>query len=527
MKSRSEHPMTRALRARATPLLALLAGLTGSCSTTPLPEIGTEDRANNGVSTMRVTIQGMTNRGLPESPLSFDASHEFTVKVEALGLDGNPVPTFNSTAQIAVTPGVLTTITGPNVSGRLVRLTAGVAEGVVVRFVRAYGETRISAEEQGYDLRTEPGAPACADGIDNDRDGRIDFPADFGCAAPNDDSERGGSYAQGVSAPMFIGTPTIDDIQGSGGTSPLLNERVNVTRGSIVVTRISTSGFWVTDTARVFCPAPGGGMRRCANSLFSFNFRLPEGMRPCDRLARLSGTVQEFVSTTQMAQPSWTIPPEGLFTERSGMCPIPDAVVLRPTAMGEMPSSTPTVEALDMTSMADRLEPLENAVVRLQNVLLSPNVGPERASCDMAMGTCTFAPGRSNCDLRGDRGDGVVNFDDPLEALCSNTCQRTVGCSEWTGWIRFGQMAVDFTQNQPPNVQRFIIAPREAISNFDPLNQPAPGVRATVTGTLKQVGPNYIVEPRCTVDLVFEGRGTVLAPNASCVTPRAIVEESG
>ncbi|MBL8684545.1 MAG: hypothetical protein JNK05_35550 [Myxococcales bacterium] len=526
MKSRTNHEVRRSAR-RAIGLLALTAAFAGSCSNTPLPDPGSEDRANNGVSTMRVTITGATNRGLPETPLAFDATHEFTVKVEALGRDGNPVPTFNGTAQIAVTPGVMTNISGPNVTGRLVRLSAGVAEGIVVRFVRAYGETRISAEEQGYDLRTEPGNPSCADGMDNDMDGRVDYPADYGCAAPNDDSERGGSYAQGVSNAIFIGTPTVDDVQGSGGTSPLLNERVNITRGSLVVTRISVSGFWVTDTARVFCPAEGGGMRRCANSLFSFNFRLPEGMRPCDRLARLSGTVQEFVSTTQMAQPSWNIPPEGLFTDRSGTCPIPEAVVLRPTAMGEMPSSAPALEVLDMSDMSERLEPLENAIVRLQNVVLSQNVGPARASCDMAAGTCTFGPGRSNCDLRGDRGDGVVNFDDPLEALCANTCQKTVGCSEWTGWIRFGQMAVDFAQNQPANVQRFIIAPREAISNFDPLNQPAPGVRATVTGTLKQVGPNWIVEPRCTVDLVFDGRGTVLAPNASCVTPRAIGEESG
>lgn len=236
--------------------------------------------------------------------------------------------------------------------------------------------------------------------------------------------------------------------------------------GLLAVTRISVSGFWVTDTSRVFCPAEGGGMRRCASSLFSFNFRLPEGMRPCDRLSRLSGTVQEFVGTTQMSQPAWTIPAEGLFTDQSGMCPIPEAVVLRPKAMGEMVSSAPALEVLDMASMDEALEPLENALVRLQNVTIPQNVGPARASCDMAMGTCTYAPGRSNCDFTG---DNVVDFDNPLEALCANTCQKTTGCSEWTGWIRFGQMAVDFGENQPGNVQRFIIAPREAIPNFEPI----------------------------------------------------------
>lgn len=514
---------TMARRSRALLLCALTSSAV-SCIGAPLPEIGREDRENNGVLSMRVSITSTEDRGAPGAPLPFSAPHEYTVRVEALGRDGNPLPTFNGTALLSVTPGVLTGLSGPGVSGRLVRLNAGVAEGVVVRFIRSYGEARIFAEEQGYDLNDGSSTPACADGLDNDNDGRVDYPADFGCAAPNDNTERGGSYAQGVSEAIFVGTPSIDDIQGPGTTSPLLNERVTVDTGTLVVTRISVSGFWVTDTSRVFCPAEGGGMRRCASSLFSFNFRLPDGMRPCDRLSRLSGTIQEFVGTTQMAQPAWTIPAEGLFTDQSGMCPIPDAVVLRPSAMGEMPSSAPALEVVNMASMDEVLEPLENALVRLPNVTISQNVGPAQPECNMAMGTCTYAPGRSNCDFTG---DNIVDFDNPLEALCANTCQRTVGCSEWTGWIRFGQMAVDFTENQPTNVQRFIIAPREAISNFDPLNQPAPGVRATVTGTLKQVGPNWIIEPRCTVDLVFDGQGTVQPANASCVTPRTIGEESG
>jgi hypothetical protein len=504
---------------------ALIAlGSAGALSCGPaLPDPGRGDRAGSGVATMRVTITA-GERGAPEMPRSFAVAHEFTLRVEALGEGGSPVTGFNGTAMLSVSPGVLTGISGPGVSGRLVRLNAGVADGVVVRFQRAYGEARIYAEEQGYDL-TADGAPAqCSDGMDNDGDGLADYPADYGCAAPNDDSERGGTYALGASEAIYVGTPTIDDIQGSGGNSPLLNERVTVDRGTLVVTRISVGGFWVTDTSRTFCPSPTGGMRRCANSLFSFNFRLPEGMRPCDRLSRLAGTVQEFTGSTQLAQPAWTIPAEGLFTERSGACPIPDAVVLRPKAMMEMAASRESEEVLDMASMDEVLEPLENTLVRLPNVVISRNVGPMVVPCDVNTGMCTFAPGQSNCDQNR---DNVVDFDNPVEALCANTCQKAAGCSEWTGWIRFGQMAVDFAENQPSGVQRFIIAPREAISNFDPLNQPAPGVRATVTGTLKQVGPNWIVEPRCTVDLVFDGRGAVRPARESCVTPRSVSEESG
>lgn len=502
--------------------LAMSLGVLGSCGPA-LPDIGRTDRIPNGVSTVRVTITPPEqDRGNRDVPLPFTNRHQYTVNIDALGADGNPKADFNGTLMVSVSPGVLTGIAGAGVTGRLVRLTNGSAAGINVSFERAYGETRIYAEEQGYDLSDDPNVtPACADGMDNDGDGLADFPADPGCAAPNDNDERSGSYALGASEAIYIGTPTVDDIQGPGTNSPLLNQRVTIDRGTLVVTRISVSGFWVTDTSRVMCPSESGGMRRCASSLFAFNFRLPEGMRPCDRLGSLLGTVQEFTGTTQLAQPAWRIPADGLYTDRTPMCPIPEAVVLRPTAPMERASTAPLEEVLDMANMDAPLEPLENALVRVSSVRLSPNVGPERVSCSNA-GVCDFAPGRSNCDQNG---DGVVDFNLTSEALCANLCQTTVGCSEWTGWIRFGQMAVDFTANQPNGVQRFIVSPREAISNFNPLNQPFPGTAMTVTGTLKQVGPNWIIEPRCTLDLVFDGQGTVVAPNAACVTPRSIVEE--
>jgi LPXTG-motif cell wall-anchored protein len=36
------------------------------------------------------------------------------------------------------------------------------------------------------------GGPQCADGVDNDKDGKIDYPADKGCTSAKDDSEAGG-----------------------------------------------------------------------------------------------------------------------------------------------------------------------------------------------------------------------------------------------------------------------------------------------------------------------------------------------
>lgn len=43
------------------------------------------------------------------------------------------------------------------------------------------------------------GSPECSDGIDNDQDGEIDFPADSGCSDANDDSEASGSTSGGSS----------------------------------------------------------------------------------------------------------------------------------------------------------------------------------------------------------------------------------------------------------------------------------------------------------------------------------------
>ena len=51
--------------------------------------------------------------------------------------------------------------------------------------------------------------PSCADGLDNDEDGDVDFPKDPGCAFANDNTEGGGRYSQGVSVPIFYTLPRI------------------------------------------------------------------------------------------------------------------------------------------------------------------------------------------------------------------------------------------------------------------------------------------------------------------------------
>ena len=48
-------------------------------------------------------------------------------------------------------------------------------------------------------------APACRDGVDNDRDGKTDYPADHGCTSPRDTTERKGA-ATGNCDPAY---PTV------------------------------------------------------------------------------------------------------------------------------------------------------------------------------------------------------------------------------------------------------------------------------------------------------------------------------
>ena len=456
------------------------------------------------IAFVTVTItQG--ERGSVAAPLPYAATAvTYTVHIEAQDSAGAPANGFQGFVSLSVTPGALQLVEGPGVQGRSVQLTNGVADGVRLTFARAYGETRVWAEEEGYvpvDPNRQPPAQ-CADGIDNDADGRIDFPADYGCAAPNDDTERDGSYAIGTSEPIYFASPRVSDIQGHASTSPLVNERVTVTAGTMIVTRISNSGFWVTDTADTSCSG-----QPCFNHLFAFNFNLPNGLRPCDRLQQLQGTVAEFVSTTQLAQPGWTIAPDGLWIDQatSGACPIPDPTVITP---------------MMLASAAASLEPVESGLVRVENAALAPNIGPARPICTTSgtATTCDFAPGRSNCDANG---DGVITFTNPTEGACASACQTAAGCSEWTNWTRFGQLAVDLPM-QAAGTSRLVVAPQGALPGFDPARPPA-ALALAITGTLKQVGPSWVIEPRCEQDFVLPG-GTIRTTQESCLQPRTINE---
>jgi hypothetical protein len=182
-----------------------------------------------GVRTVRVTTRG--DRGTRARPLPFsDEGVDLTLSVAVFDASDQPLTTFDGTLTLSASPGSLVAVSSPGAIGNVVRLRAGRVDDVAVRIARAYGETRLWAEDTGYapvDPRRSP-LPACADGRDNDGDGFADFPGDVGCEAPNDDEERGGSFAVGTSEAIFFATPLLADVQGRGAQSPLVDQRVTV-----------------------------------------------------------------------------------------------------------------------------------------------------------------------------------------------------------------------------------------------------------------------------------------------------------
>jgi hypothetical protein len=266
----------------------------------------------------------------------------------------------------------------------------------------------------------------------------------------------------------------------------------------LVVTKINNSGFFVTDVDDRSC-TEGGRALACYNSIFAFNFRAPEGLRPCDLLSVFQGSVSEFVGYTELNQPGYQV---GLLWRpmdpQAGPCLIPDATVLTP----------------ELRADEARMEWYEAGLVRVENVLLPTMIGPALAPMGVPARDAT------NCDLNG---DGRVNFQDLAEAACANACAANPTCSEWSAWRRFGQVMVTLP-GMASAPARILFTPRDVQPSFDP--QRPRGPAATLTGTLRQVGPNWIIEPRCEADMVLQGDGQTVRPaRDTCLHERSEREE--
>ncbi|WP_156338633.1 hypothetical protein [Chondromyces crocatus] len=459
----------------------------------------TEGFSLDGASTFRVEVVRVNGEDPPSPDARLPANlgnvdETWEIVIEAR--DGRGQPTaFEGVVRLRAEPGAVQAVEGEGGMGRNLRVRGGRATATV-RVTGVFGDSRIWAEDLGYLPAEDPTKAACSNGINDDphEDMLIDFPADPGCAYADDDTEEGGTFAAGVSPPVAYALPRISDIQGRGSETPYKFESMEVNSAPpqrIVVTRISSDGFYVTDLAE---------QDLGYNHLYAFNFSTPPGMRVCDRIEYLAGTVNEFFGGTQIAFPSYRVRPPA----RGEDCEVPEPAIIEPFMVGNPVA----------------MEKLESGLVRIEGFHITANFGKNRATVSKQFpGIYEFKADQSNCDLNE---DGQVDFTSPTEGRCSEQCTSSTECSEWTSYSARGNYKVS-------NGAVMIQVNTSTVGGFDPTSHRGE-VLDVVTGTLRNFSGgslNWTVETRCSDDLACQATGCVPAPKSSkeaCVRLRTETE---
>ncbi len=501
--------------------LALIAGLSspGCSGGTPIRvdtlrlQVDLAPTAKIGLRTARL-------------PISLSSALDFPVTVTALLPDGTVDTTFNGEVRLSVKPGSVQAVSGPNSEGRNVKLVNGVATGVVVSLLGAFGDARILADDLGYlpadPLRKPP--PQCSNGLDDDGDGLIDFPADPGCAFGNDDTETGGTYSAGASSAIHFNYPRISDVRGlplGGGSTAYPNQQVQMNTGwntddpakcpkgkfpcfvfNSVVTRIAGDGFYATD---VDAQAATG-----YSSVFAYNFSPPPDMRVCDRLKSFGGTSSDFFGFTEINYPTWE---------------------LDQWDPNVRPCGVPEPHLLDVFEISDTVTLLKNtaALVRVQtspllDVHVTSKFGPGTPKCNLIdavkdIWTCEIGADATNCDLNK---DGKVDFGKNPEKTCAATCSADMAkeCTEFSDYLGRGNFLLVLKDLN--NVVSVVAANGLAANNFDAHALKGKPIGA-FTGTLRYFsgGSQFTIEARCDADIVTDPSKKPLPSDQACVFPRA------
>ena len=491
--------------------------------------------ALTGLSSFHVVVTGVNGAAPPTADAPLPANTGATLdtwdfEIEARTPEGKP-QAFDGEVRLSVQPGAVVSVEGDGALARNIKLKGGKASGKVV-VTAVYGPARLWVEDIGY----VPGDPTkkaeCENGKndDPDEDVLVDYPNDPGCALADDDSEAGGTHAAGNSPPVQYALPRLSDIQGHSSETPYpfegIEVKVDQPAQRVIVTRVSSDGFYVTDIA----PAEVAGGY---NSLFAFNFNTPPRMRICDRVTYLAGTVNEFFGFTELSFPSYRLdfPIEG-----KDPCEIPEPVVLR----GETLPDTVAMEKL------------ESALVRIEGFHVASKFGPKPVEKNLPDAD------HSSCDLNG---DGQVDFQSPDEGGCSDVCSADPECSEWTTFSARGNYKGYFKecQDEPKPCMTDADCPLSAapactmgkctvdtvakrceadsecttacviagqiqiqtgtVSGFDPSAHKGEVLEA-VTGTMRNFSGgslNWTIETRCPDDLACKGDGCVPEPLSSSV----------
>jgi hypothetical protein len=460
--------------------------------------------------------------GSPQ-PINFNPSNAYTVNLQMVDGDGNPVtydaPDVPPFVRITTKPGTVYTVNAGQ-DGRNVQLDQnGSAQNVAVTIVAAFGQTRIWAQDIGYvpvsDLTRQP-PPGCADGIDNDGDGLVDYPADPGCFSPNDDDETSGTGATGVSDVIYYARPRIADVRGatttSGTGTPFPNEQVDIDTGydlqnnvfkwDTVVTGLSSDGFFATDLQDA-TNDPQKGLQY--GSAFAYTFSAPTKIGVCDRLRVLEATSSDFFGYTELNFPTWAVE---YWDPQQRPCLVPDATVI----------------GVADWSNAGLMFKNESGLVRLatdatKNVALhvGGHMGAGRPTSTTGYTPAQDASGNwlTNCDLNG---DGKVNFSDPNEGACANACEADVECTEFSSFLSQGGFTIVVQDTTTASNVAKAQGEATAATSFDPVVNAGKPL-TSFTGMLRYFsgGSQFTIQARCDDDVRFKSGDQPLDSAHACV----------
>jgi len=466
-------------------------------------------------STSRITValtSGDVGTPAGRLPLDLAKGTPFAVHIEAHRPDGSVDESFNGWTRVSSKPGAVTPLDGPGTSGRNVHLANGRAD-VSLRVIGAYGDSRIWAEDLGYvpvdPTRNPP--PACADGKDNNGDGTIDYPNDPGCAYPNDDTEEIGSYVAGTTDVIHFVYPRVADVRGisqGGGATAFPHDQVQIDTGyrptenkfafSLVVTRIASDGFYVTDL-----DDPRG-----YTSIFAYNFSAPPRLRVCDRLTGLNATASDFFGFTELGFPTWQTEEWDPLVRP---CLVPEPYVLGPAALS------------DTSIKLNR----ESSLVRvITNEQFAVHVGSHFGKDFPSPPGFTPTETASNCDINK---DGKIDFYHDPEMTCSSVCDSDPECTEYSNYASRSEFFLVVHDGSPgafpADAKIQVNASTAAL--IDPLALRGKPIKS-FTGTFRYFsgGSQFTIEARCQDDIVVDPGGQPLTSDKACVYPRTASDQN-
>jgi hypothetical protein len=436
---------------------------------------------------------------LRDDPLPFATATRLTVEIEPVSPSGE---VFDGYVQIDLVPGDVVAVSSDTaeVSRTAVRITAGQPVVAEVEVDGAFGDARLVVEDAGH----RPGAienARCDDGIDNDGDGRTDYPLDPGCFLRNDDSEEEGTYAVGSSDAIPFANPRLSHVQGCDLMPALSNQAISVDVGFIYVTAVVSEGFYATDLS--FVQGGCDTTTTCCDGgryahIYAYNYNTPYGMRVCDRLTKVGGIVSDFYGFTELNFPNW---------ELFDLDPTtPEIDLMRAEPHDITPDLCP-LEDLDFAiapeMIPDRrlMETFEAALVHVVDAELPT----DWVNCDYndngyvsySAATEEFTP---EDEVRVPAGYCTPRNGMCSETQCNDVCNES-SCAELSNYYEYGQFPV-FVEGVP-----ILVVTSAGAPEFNPREWAGQRI-SRIGGVLKEFAPlptPWTIQPRCRQDIYIEG----------------------